>query len=361
MNIKAIRFSFVVLVTLAVMAVSAVAQEATVDGIPVSQLSIATTKVTDNLYILSGVAPPVPGTDATASRYGGTVGVLTGPDGIFMVDAQYSPMDISQKVLAAIRQFSDAPIRFLANTHHHGDHTGGNAFFAKMGATILSRPELRARLLRNRNTPVETRALATYKGTVTFHVNGEEIELIPMPRGAHTDNDAVIYFKNADVVMMGDMARVGYPNGLGSASGGNISGLIDAYAIVIGFSGPNTKIIPGHAPLGEFWDRDHLIEYRDMMVVTRDRLAKLILEEGKTLEEVWALRPLADYDLQVMRSISYVASSYDEGMYPRFVNSFQYIRTTYNQLKGENIPSPLPRVGTPERLAGTVPSPELPR
>src|SRR5580692_5275748 len=151
-----------------------------------SKVEIKTTKVTNNFYTLDG--------------QGGTIGVLVGPEGIFMVDSQFAPL--SQKIAAAIHQISDKPIRFLVNTHVHGDHTGGNENFAKMGATIFARPELRDRLIQpapaangTPTPPAPPAALpvVTYEGPVTFHMDGEEARLIPIPR-AHTDGDTMIVF-----------------------------------------------------------------------------------------------------------------------------------------------------------------------
>src|ERR1051326_5214590 len=113
-------------------------EEPKVDTIPVSKLSFKTTKISDNFYVLTGIAPTPVGYNVPNGRFGGQIAVLTGPDGIFMVDAQYPPADITNKVVAAIRQFSNAPIKFMVNTHAHVDHTGGNPAWAKMGVTIMS-------------------------------------------------------------------------------------------------------------------------------------------------------------------------------------------------------------------------------
>jgi glyoxylase-like metal-dependent hydrolase (beta-lactamase superfamily II) len=344
-----------VVVALAQMAVGQT-QEPRVDGIPVSQLSFETAKITENLYILTGVSPPVPGTTAKGGRFGGPIGVLTGPDGIFMVDSQYPP--VADKVLAAIRRFSNAPIRYLVNSHHHIDHAGGNAFFAKQGATIMHRPLMRERLAAARNADPDSLAKVTIEGPLTFYMNGEEIRVIPMEGGGHTDNDTIVWFKNADVLFTGDMVRVGYPNGLGNPNGGSLDGLIDHYGRMIGLIGPNTKVIPGHAPLNEWWNRQHLIEYRDMMATVRERLLKLI-KEGKSLEDIYAAGLTGDFDKPILKSVEYVASAYDEGMYPRFPNPREFLRTAYNQYTGQNIPDPLAPVGDPRRLAQGVPSPGL--
>ena len=327
-----------VIVSALAQAPSGQSEEPKVDGIPVSKLSIRTTKLTDNLYILHGIAPPPPGTNVSDGRYGGSIGVLTGPDGIFQVDAQYPPKEISEKVLAAIRQFSNAPIRYIVNTHFHTDHTGGNDFFVKTGATVLSQPSLRERLVNQRNYPVGGRPAVTYEGPVTYYMNGEEIELIPV-RPAHTDGDTFVYFKNADVFMMGDIGRASYPNGNKAAGGGDTDGLIDAFGIAIGKGGPNTKYIAGHGPI---YSRADLMAYQDTIKVTRAHIWALI-QQGKTVDEVIAARPTADQDEKVLKQgfgHGDAAMYYDEGTFPRFRNSDVYIRGTYDMLKPPAPPAP---------------------
>src|SRR6202451_2911223 len=161
-----------------------------------SKVEIKTTKISNNFYTLDG--------------QGGTIGVLVGPEAIFMVDSQFAPL--SQKIAAAIHQISDKPIRFMVNTHVHPDHTGGNENFAKMGVTIFSRDELRWRLAHPvpaangaPGTPAPAAALpvVTYEGPVTIHMDGEEVQLIPIHR-AHTDGDTLVHFVNNDVLMTGD-------------------------------------------------------------------------------------------------------------------------------------------------------------
>src|SRR5271169_3697990 len=184
-----------------------------------SKVEIKTTKISNNFYTLDG--------------QGGTIGVLVGPDGVFMVDSQFAPL--SQKIAAAIHQISDKPIRFMVNTHVHGDHTGGNENFAKMGATIFARDELRFRLAHPNpgangapGTPAPAAALpvVTYEGPVTFHMNGEEVQLIPITR-AHTDGDTLLRFTANDVLMTGDYFRsLGYPN-IDRANGGSLNGMLD--------------------------------------------------------------------------------------------------------------------------------------
>jgi cyclase len=249
-----------------------------------SKVEIKTTKVTNNFYTLEG--------------QGGTIGVLVGPEGIFMVDSQFAPL--SQKIAAAIHQISDKPIRFLVDTHVHGDHTGGNENFAKMGATIFARDELRFRLAHPSPgangapgvaAPADALPVVTYEGPVTIHMDGEDVHLIPIRR-AHTDGDTLVYFPNNDVLMTGDYFRsIQYPN-IDRVNGGSLDGMIEGLGITIGMAGPKTKIIPGH---GATVDRATLTAHRDMILVVRDKVAALVAQ-GKTVDEVLAAKPTSDYD-----------------------------------------------------------------
>ncbi len=255
-----------------------------------SKVEIKTTKITDNFYTLEG--------------QGGTIGVLTGPDGIFMVDTQFAPL--SDKIAAAIRKFSNAPIKFVVNTHVHGDHTGGNENFAKLGATILARENLRNRLMHpapaangtpGAPAPHAALPILTYNGPVTFHMDGEDVQLIPIP-AAHTDGDTMVRFVNADVIMTGDFYRsIQYPN-IDRVNGGSLNGMIDGLGQIIARSGPNTKIIPGHGPTV---DRNAVMAHRDMILAIRDRVARLV-SQGKSQDEVLAAKVTADYDSKVPNS-----------------------------------------------------------
>ena len=230
-----------------------------------SKVEIKATKISDKFYTLEG--------------QGGTIGVLVGPDGVFMVDTQFAPL--SEKVAAAIRQITPQPIKFVVNTHLHGDHSGGDENFGKMGATIISREELRFRLAHPNpqangqpGVPMAAAGLPkqTYREQLTMHMNGEEIQLIAIPR-AHTDGDTMVYFPGLDIIMTGDFYRsIQYPN-VDRANGGSIQGMIDGLGTVIGRAGPNTKIIPGHGPTV---DRAAVAAHRDMAIAIRDRVAPLV-------------------------------------------------------------------------------------
>ena len=286
MKIRTVRYPLMLLVALLAMGVAVTAQNAP----DFSKVEIKTTKLANNFYTLEG--------------QGGTIGILVGPDGILMVDSQFAPL--SQKIAAAIHQVSNQPIRFLIDTHVHGDHTGGNENFAKMGAIILARPELRERLIHpapgangavTPGAPAAALPVVTYDAPLTIHMDGEEVHLIPIPR-AHTDGDTMIAFPNDDIIMCGDFFRsIQYPN-IDRANGGSLNGMLDGLGVLIGLAGPNTKIVPGHGPMV---GRAEIMAHRDMILAVRDRVAQMVAQ-GKTQEEVLAAHPTADYDARVPNS-----------------------------------------------------------
>jgi glyoxylase-like metal-dependent hydrolase (beta-lactamase superfamily II) len=191
----------------------------------------------------------------------------------------------------------------MVNTHVHGDHTGGNENLGKLGVTIMSRPLLRDRLAKpnpgaNGQTPPAPPAVAlpiiTYDAPVTVHMNGEDIELIPIP-AAHTDGDTLVRFPRADVIMTGDFYRsLGYPN-IDLNNGGSLRGMLAGLNKIVDLAGPNTKIIPGH---GEIVSKTAVASHRDTLVGVRDKVATLV-KEGKTAQEVLAAKPTADFDAKV--------------------------------------------------------------
>ena len=244
-----------------------------------SKVEIKTTKLTDNFYTLEGS--------------GGTIGILTGPDGVFMVDTQFA--QLSEKLVAAIKQVSDGRIRFIVNTHLHPDHTGGNENFGKMGVTLLSRPQLRSRLATGaRPSPPAALATLTYDEPVSIHMNGDEVQLIPV-RGAHTDGDTMVKFVKADVIMSGDFYRqIGYPFP-DRNNGGSVQGLIDGLQQMADAAGPNTKIVPGH---GVVVNKTEVLAHRAMAIALRDKIAALA-KQGKSADEIVAGKPTADYDAKV--------------------------------------------------------------
>jgi glyoxylase-like metal-dependent hydrolase (beta-lactamase superfamily II) len=275
------RFPLSVLCLAAVFAAVGYAQQ------DFSKVEIKTTKLGGNVYQLEG--------------QGGHIGVLAGPDGVLMVDTQFAPL--SDRIVAAIKAISPSPIKFVINTHVHGDHTGGNANFGTLGATIVARPQLRARLEKPAptasgapGTPAPAAALPrlTYDAPMTFHMNGEQVQLVPIP-AAHTDGDTLVKFVNADVIFTGDFYRsMGYPN-IDRANGGTLSGMVAGLTKIVELAGPATKIVPGH---GLVVDRTAVAAHRDMLVALRDRFAPMV-KKGMTLEQITASKPLADYDSKV--------------------------------------------------------------
>ena len=289
-QLSAVAFGVIVAVALSV---SVWAQ-----GTNFSKIEFTAKQITPNLYMISG-SPNVDVNHPDAA--GGLVGVLAGPDGIFMVDAQYA--QVSEKLLATIRKINPGPIRFMANTHIHGDHTAGNPFFGKMGVVIFAREELREQMvhppgrLANGN-PIPARDPAGYPvitygmgAPVKFHMNGEVIDLIPV-RAAHTAGDTMIRFENANVIMIGDFYRnFGYPF-IDRANGGTLNGMLEGCDQLMKIAGPDTTLIPGH---GTWIKRTDLVPYADMIKSVRDKVKQLIAQ-GKTEKEVLAAKPTAPWD-----------------------------------------------------------------
>jgi glyoxylase-like metal-dependent hydrolase (beta-lactamase superfamily II) len=237
----------------------------------------------------------------TLQGQGGTVSVLSGPDGVLVVDAQFAPL--TDKLVAAIRTFSDRPIRFLVDTHVHPDHTGGNENFARLGATILARDQLRERLEKPATNldgsirpapPPAALPVLTYDAPVSLYLDGEHVVLMPVRR-AHTDGDTVVIFPGHDIMAVGDVFRgVGYPY-VDRASGGTLAGMLEALSEVADRAGPATRIIPGH---GAVVGREALLAQRDMIIALRAKVLAQV-QQGRTLEQVIASRPTAEWDARV--------------------------------------------------------------
>ena len=251
------------------------------------EVMVTTTRLGGNVFAVDG--------------QGGRISALVGPDGIFLVDAQFPA--VTDKIVAALRALSPSPIKFVMNSHVHGDHTGGNENFAKLGATIMAQPNLRLRLMKpspgaNGQTPpaAPAGALPTllYDKPFSLQINGETVQILPLTPG-HTDGDSAAKFVTADVLATGDVFRsVGFPN-IDRASGGTLKGLLESMETFISLAGPNTKVAPGH---GDITNRAGLIAHRDMIVAVRDRVARL-KSEGKTADQIVAARPTADLDEKV--------------------------------------------------------------
>jgi cyclase len=250
-----------------------------------SKVEIKTTDLGHNTYMLEGM--------------GGNITVAVGDDGIIMVDGEFAPLH--DKIKAAIDAVSKEPIKFLINTHFHGDHTGGNGPFSKDGAVVVANVAVATRLAAgttngltgNKTPPAAPEAIPTKtynKGSLTLKIKGRTA-LLRHIANAHTDGDTYVWFKDANVLSTGDIFTRNYPN-IDFANGGNIKGMIAGANTYIKVANDNTKIVPGHGPLATKAD---VVAYRDMLVTARDRIAKLVAE-GKTEDEVLAAKPLADLD-----------------------------------------------------------------
>ena len=232
---------------------------------------------------------------------GGNVTVAVGSDGIIMVDGQFAPL--SEKIAAAIKAISPLPIKYLVNTHFHGDHTGGNENFARDGAVIVAHDNIRVRLAagtivgltgaRNPPRPADALPKQTYfGGSIALQVAGRKAQLTHIAN-AHTDGDTWVYFADANVLATGDTFNnlKRYQN-IDFANGGDVRGMIRALDTYLKVANDSTKIVPGHGPLASKAD---LAVFRAMLVTSHDRIKKLV-DEGKTEQEVVALAPLADLD-----------------------------------------------------------------
>ena len=250
-----------------------------------SKVEIQTTQLAPNFYRFEAVGPALVG----------NAGAWVGPDGVFMVDAMFA--QLNDKLVAAVKKVSDGRIRWLVNTHHHPDHTSGDPNFGGMGVTIMSRDELRAHLASGNNpTPAVGLPVITYKNPVTMHINGDDVQLIPI-MNAHTDGDTMVYFPKADVIMTGDFYRsIQYPN-IDRTNGGSLKGLMDGLSAVIALAKPSTKIVAGHGPVV---DKTVVAANLEMITTIRTRVAALVAQ-GKTQDEVIAAKPLADLDARVQQ------------------------------------------------------------
>jgi len=268
------QFVAVVALTLACLLPCARAQ-----NVDFAKTEIQTVKVADGLYVLMGGAAQ------------GNIAVLTGSEGLFLVDSMYAPMH--QKIMVALAALSPQPVRYLVNTHLHGDHTGGDEAMAKLGAVIISQENMRKRMAEQKNAPPAAALPSlTYGDHMTLHFNGEEI-YIYHPEPAHTDGDSIIYFRHANVMHVGDVpASIRYPN-IGVDDGGSVDGMIAAGRQVMKIANENTKLIPGH--LGPVVGFKEIQQQIDMFITVRDRIMTAI-KAGKTLQEVVASKPTADFD-----------------------------------------------------------------
>lgn len=246
---------------------------------------------------------------------GGNIGALVGADGVLLVDSLFAPL--ADRLVAAVRQVSDRPIRFLINTHVHPDHIGGNEPLASRGVLIFAHDNVRLRSLERLRFPREggqfvaqpvERAppVVTYNDAIGMHINGEEVRAFLVPP-AHTDGDSFVQFPQSDVLHLGDVFRTSSYPIIDTYNGGSLAGTIKALDLAISLTGPSTKIIPGHGL--SIVGRDALVEFRDMTVDIRDRVRALI-QERKTLAEVMAAGITARYDAKWGQEATWTAKDF---------------------------------------------------
>jgi cyclase len=230
---------------------------------------------------------------------GGNIGLSSGPDGTFIIDDQFAPL--TPKIVAAIRTVTDKPVRYVINTHWHGDHSGGNENFGNAGALIVAHDNVRKRMSTeqfmaalNQRVPASPRValpVLTFAEGVTFHLNGDSIAVTHVSP-AHTDGDAIVHFLKANVVHMGDVFNnTGLPF-VDRSSGGTSSGIISAADLVFAMTNDQTRIVPGH---GQITDRNRLKAWRDAVSTVRERVSREV-RAGKTIEQVLALKLSAEYE-----------------------------------------------------------------
>ena len=276
-----------------------------------SKVQIKVTKVSGNIYMLEGA--------------GGNIAASVGEDGIVIVDDQYAPL--ADKIAAALKGIgaTDKPVRFVINTHYHGDHTGGNAPFAANGSTVIAQDNVRKRLETGGKAGIGTAMtmdvkpaaqgalpIITFDHDVTVHLNGEDIRALHFPAG-HTDGDAIVFFPKANVVHMGDdFVRYGYPF-IDVNSGGSVQGMIAACDKVASLLPDNVKVIPGHGQLANIGDvRDYSV-----MLKETSSAVQAAINRGVTVDQMKKEKILATWD-----------AKYGKG----FITPDLFIETLYNSL-----------------------------
>jgi len=249
------------------------------------KVEIKTEKLSSTTYVLFGA--------------GGNIGLSVGDDAVFVIDDQFAPL--TPKISAAIKALTDKPVKFLMNTHWHGDHTGGNENFSKQGVLIVAHENVRKRLSSDQfieymrakvdAQPKGALPVVTFAQDVTFYLNGDEIKAFHVPN-AHTDGDSIIHFKNSNVIHMGDTYFNGFYPFIDLSSGGTAEGVVAAADRVLAIADDKTRIIPGHGPVS---NKVELKVYRDMVATISGRVAAL-MKLGKKLDDIVAAKPTAEFD-----------------------------------------------------------------
>jgi len=277
-----------------------------------SKVQIKATKVSGNIYMLEGA--------------GGNIAASIGEDGIVIVDDQYAPL--AEKIQAALKNLgiTDKPVRFVINTHYHGDHTGGNEPFSNAGSTVIAQDNVRKRLesggtagnggsvkMDVKPASKATLPIITFEHDVTVHLNGEDIRALHFPAG-HTDGDSIIFFPKNNVVHMGDdFVRYGFPF-IDVASGGSVQGMIAAMEKASAQLPADVKVIPGHGALSNLDDVRAFVK----MLKETSAVVQQALDEHKTLDQMKKDKILAPW----------------EKFSGSFINTDAFIETLYNSLTG---------------------------
>lgn len=248
-------------------------------------LHYQTVKLSENVYMLLGS--------------GGNIGVYAGEDGVFLVDDQFAPL--TKKIKAAIGKISDKKIRFVINTHWHFDHVGGNENLGEMGSVIIAHENVRKRMSTDQfieffqkkipASPKVALPIITFTKDLVFHLNGENIHVFHV-NNAHTDGDAIVYFRNSNVIHTGDIYFAGLYPFIDTSAHGSVNGVIDAAQYVLSIINDDTKVIPGHGPLS---NKAELRAYVDMLISVRAKISKQI-SDGKTIEEIQRTKPTQAFD-----------------------------------------------------------------
>jgi glyoxylase-like metal-dependent hydrolase (beta-lactamase superfamily II) len=245
---------------------------------------------------------------------GGNIGVSVGDDGVFVIDDQYAPL--TPKIVAAIKTLTDKDLKFLVNTHHHGDHTGGNANMKKLGATIIAHDNVRRNLeMNDSESNKDGLPIITFNDKLSLHINGEKVSVFHVDH-AHTDGDAMLYFTEGNVLHTGDVYFNGMYPFIDLNSGGTVNGYIEAVKQGINAINEDTKIIPGHGKVS------NKAEYQTFLTMLETLKAAVLAEinKGKTEDEVAA-------DTSITKSYDDLGYSWN------FINSEKIRRTFYKGLK----------------------------
>jgi glyoxylase-like metal-dependent hydrolase (beta-lactamase superfamily II) len=250
-----------------------------------SKVEIKAEKLNDTTYMLTGA--------------GGNIGLSVGEDAVFIIDDQFAPL--VPKIKAAIARITPKPVQFVMNTHFHFDHTGGNEALGKEGAWIVAHDNVRKRMTSDQvmsfigaRQPTAAKSalpVITVAGSVSFHINGDEVHAFHVP-AAHTDGDLIVHFRKSDIVHMGDVYFNGFYPFIDFGSGGTADGVIAAVDRVLALATDKTKIIPGHGPLASKAD---LQTYRDLLATVTQRIKKL-RAEGRSDAQIRDAKPAADFD-----------------------------------------------------------------